>query len=105
MTMLIDREPGTESTTRTPTAPVPTNRRLGVWLPLAAAGILAGALGMNLLDREPAGPAAAFSAAIPTPEAPAIRGEERAQLTAPPMVPRPIERIAGESVQDGQGHG
>jgi nitrite reductase (NO-forming) len=36
--------------------------------------------------------APAFASAIHTPAAPALRGPERAQLTAPPMVPRPITR-------------
>ncbi|HEU0302447.1 MAG TPA: copper-containing nitrite reductase [Longimicrobium sp.] len=39
-----------------------------------------------------AAPASAFAASIPTPEAPAIRGQERAELTAPPLVPKPIQR-------------
>ncbi|HEU0013844.1 MAG TPA: copper-containing nitrite reductase, partial [Longimicrobium sp.] len=43
-------------------------------------------------NRAPAGTAPAFAAGIPTPTAPAVRGEERAELTAPPMVPRPITR-------------
>jgi nitrite reductase (NO-forming) len=41
---------------------------------------------------EAAGPERAFAAGIPTPTAPAVRGEERAELTAPPMVPKPIAR-------------
>jgi nitrite reductase (NO-forming) len=41
---------------------------------------------------EAAGPERAFAAGIPTPTAPAVRGEERAELTAPPLVPKPIAR-------------
>ena len=41
---------------------------------------------------EDAAPAGAFSATIPVRKAEPVRGEERALLTAPPMVPAPIDR-------------
>ncbi len=82
---------------RTPQAPPPTRaaRRWTAWLALVLA---VGAVVVALfgLRRAPAattaGAAGAFAAAIPTPSAPAIRGEERAELTAPPMVPKQITR-------------
>jgi len=90
-----DRSPST-----TPLPPRGAGRRRVSML--AACVVLGGALGagaMTLGGGTPRGAeAGAFSAAIPTRGAAEIRGEERAELTAPPMVPEAITRTHAAKV-------
>jgi nitrite reductase (NO-forming) len=74
----------------------PTTSRRALWI---SAGVMAAILIFAvtaLTNRAEAGSAAAINHisfnTIPTAELPAIRGEERAVLTAPPFVPDPITR-------------
>ncbi|HYH78728.1 MAG TPA: copper-containing nitrite reductase [Longimicrobium sp.] len=105
MSTLLEQEPVTRVAQRphTPPAPPappappsgrPTGRPWPLWLAVFAAIVALAALAFAFLRPTPgaAGSTSAFASAIPTPTAPAVRGEERAQLTAPPMVPRPISR-------------
>lgn len=98
MSTLLEQEPITvrePRETRTP-PPAPAAGRGGnLWLVLLLAVVAALAVAAVALRRTPLGSAEgarAFGEAIPTPTAPALRGEERAELTAPPMVPKPISR-------------
>jgi nitrite reductase (NO-forming) len=100
MSTLLEQEPRTlTARPRTPQEPpAPPSRPTGtswpLWLGLFL--LLGTVAALTLAARravpETTGPAPAFAAAIPTPAAPAVRGQERAQLTAPPMVPRAITR-------------
>ncbi|HEX5872842.1 MAG TPA: copper-containing nitrite reductase [Longimicrobium sp.] len=103
MSTLLEQEPVTPLARprRTPPAPLPpappsdgeADRRWVLWVAviLGIVALVAMVFAMRAAP-ETAGPARAFAAAIPTPTAPAVRGQERAQLTAPPMVPSPIAR-------------
>ena len=100
MSTLLEQEPvtlvGPRRVTQAPPLPASTaeaGRRWPLWLPLLL--VLVAAMAAAAAALRPAGDAgapAAFGAAIPVREAPAVRGEERAALTAPPMVPRAITR-------------
>jgi nitrite reductase (NO-forming) len=99
MSTLLDLEPTTRERRTPPAPPEPPTARGGrrpfpVWLAIVLG--VAAFVTLFLVTRQSAPASAAqapaFAAAIPTPQAPAVRGEERAQLTAPPMVPRPIQR-------------
>jgi nitrite reductase (NO-forming) len=110
MSTLLEQDPATvdERLRRTPPPPMPpvppSGRAAGrpwpLWLAilLAVAGVVA--LAFVTLRPAPAGTgtARAFASTLPTPTAPAVRGQERAELTAPPMVPRPIARNYATSV-------
>jgi nitrite reductase (NO-forming) len=76
-----------------PSAAAPA-RRLPLWVALAlvAAAVLVTVAVAWARGPSPAGEARAFASAVPVRQAPAVRGRERAELTAPPMVPRPIAR-------------
>ncbi|HEU4556687.1 MAG TPA: copper-containing nitrite reductase [Longimicrobium sp.] len=97
MSTLLEQEPTVAprqtSTPRGDETPPSRPRREIPWLLLVLLAIVAivGAIGW-FTRGAPASAAAGFRAAIPTPEVPAIRGEEVAELTAPPMVPKPITR-------------
>ena len=103
MSTLLEQDPATtiDYPRRTPPAPVPpappsggdTGRPWALWVAvvLGIAALVALFFAMRGAP-EGAGPERAFAAGIPTPTAPAVRGEERAELTAPPMVPKPIAR-------------
>jgi len=104
MSTLLEQEPTLLARTRrgaatTPPAP-PAERRWPFWLTLLL--VIVGASVLSALAFRRSAPGAdgarAFGAAIPTPEAPAVKGEERAVLTAPPMVPRPITRTHATKV-------
>ncbi|HEV3050509.1 MAG TPA: copper-containing nitrite reductase [Longimicrobium sp.] len=104
MSTLLDKEPRTLTPRRRmpepppPAPPAPPSRPtatswpvwLGVILLLGAVAALTFAA--RRVTPETTGTTPAFAAAIPTPVAPAVRGEERAQLTGPPMVPQAITR-------------
>ena len=100
MSTLLEQDPATAAARarRTPPPQTPSGRATGqpwpIWLAVLLAIVGVVGLAFGALRPAPAAsdPARAFAAAIPTPVASAIRGEERAQLTAPPMVPRPIAR-------------
>jgi nitrite reductase (NO-forming) len=88
------------ATPRAPAASPPVRRgRLLLWLAVVIS-VFTGLAGLvTSLRRGEAAPAGgAFAAAIPQRATPALRGEERAQLTAPPMVPRPITRTYATKV-------
>jgi nitrite reductase (NO-forming) len=100
MSTLIEQEkaapPVRTAPSAVPPAPVapPVRRgRLLLWLAVVLS-VLTGLAGlvMSLREARPALGAGGFAAAIPERAAPALRGEEVAQLTAPPMVPKPIAR-------------
>jgi nitrite reductase (NO-forming) len=99
MSTLLEQDPVTPLTgpRRFPPPPAPpsgpTGRAwvLGVSIVLGIAAVVALFFAMRAAP-EAASPGRAFAAGIPTPTAPALRGQERAQLTAPPMVPKPITR-------------
>jgi nitrite reductase (NO-forming) len=97
MTTLLEQEPIIRDPSEM--APRQLTRRTGTSrAPLVAVGgfaLLLGAVSTAYALRggRPASPESApFSATIPVREAPAIRGEERAQLTTAPAVPAPITR-------------
>jgi nitrite reductase (NO-forming) len=100
MSTLLEQDPATVAarTRRTPPPAPPSGRTPSrswpLWLGvlLAVAGVVALAFATLRPARAGQGAAGAFASAIPTPTAPAVRGEERAELTAPPRVPRPIAR-------------
>lgn len=76
-----------------PAAHPARHRRTILWLAVALS-VLTGLAGLftSLRRGVAAAPGTPFGAAIPVRTAPAVRGEERAELTAPPLVPRPITR-------------
>lgn len=98
MSTLLQHEPATRPVRTVPTTPPPPfappkRRRWILWLAIALS-LLTGAAGLALSLRG-GGDAAdegAFAAKIPVRTVSAIRGEEMAELTAPPMVPKPITR-------------
>ena len=101
MSTLLEQEPDTVvQPSHGPQPPIEATaarKDAGRRWPLWIAAVLLLSLGLDVavlsrLRAPAAGEAGAFAAAIGTPEAPAVRGEERAVLTAPPMVPRPITR-------------
>jgi len=102
MSTLLEQDPATtlNRPRRTPPAPPapPTRDRASrgwpLWLTVVLALISVVAVAFATLRPATAASEAprAFASAIPTPVAPAIRGQERAELTAPPMVPKPIAR-------------
>jgi nitrite reductase (NO-forming) len=101
MSTLLEQEPATTiSPRRTPPAPpAPPSGRGNAWpwptwlaVVLSLAALVAAAAVLLRPASAALQTAPAFGAAIPTRAAPAVRGEERAQLTAPPMVPQPISR-------------
>jgi nitrite reductase (NO-forming) len=99
MSTLLEQETATRSDRPTQTPPPAEPKRAKTRWPLwlAVALVIAALLevaAVMMLRRAPASAAetGAFAAAIPTPTAPAVRGEERAVLTAPPLVPQPITR-------------
>ena len=102
MSTLLEQDPATtaQHPLRPPPAPpaFPARREMAwpwpAWLAVVLALAALAAVAMVLLrpTRVSTGAAPAFAAGIPTPAAPALRGEERAQLTAPPMVPKQITR-------------
>jgi nitrite reductase (NO-forming) len=111
MSTLLEQDPATgaartRGTPPPPLSPAPTSGRAPVvrprplWLVvlLSLAAVVALAFATLRPGPAAAGPARAFASAIPTPVAPAIRGEERAELTAPPMVPKPIARTYATKV-------
>jgi nitrite reductase (NO-forming) len=103
MSTLLEQDTAPAAAHRTPPPPIPPAPPSGhtpvrpwpLWLVVALSLVALVALAFATLRPSQAaqsGPARAFAAGIPTPVAPAIRGEERAELTAPPMVPKPITR-------------
>jgi nitrite reductase (NO-forming) len=102
MSTLLEQDPATtvNRPNRTPPAPPALPAARGgswpwpVWLAVVLALAALAAVAALLLRPQPAASRTvpAFAAAIPTPAAPALRGEERAELTAPPMVPKQITR-------------
>jgi nitrite reductase (NO-forming) len=95
MPTLLEQEPVTRVS-----APTFTPRsRYGLWLTVIAALLLAASAAARSFTRPASGGSTtAFSAAIPQPTAPAIQGEEHAQLTSPPNVPAPITRTHATKV-------
>jgi nitrite reductase (NO-forming) len=104
MSALLEQEPivvaAPPRRSAPPPAPVRPTRR--PWLALVAVSVLAVvavALAALGLRRSTAAAApGAFSAPIPVRSAPAVRGQEVAQLTSPPNVPRPITRTYATKV-------
>jgi len=95
MSTLMEQEPITTVDPRRTTPPTRTGPGLRwlLWLVVFLAAVDVVAMAVVVRGRAPAsGETRAFAAAIPTPQAPAVRGEERAVLTAPPLVPQPITR-------------
>jgi nitrite reductase (NO-forming) len=103
MSTLLEQDPDTVAARprRTPPPPMPPAPPSGgapvrpwpLWLVIALSLAAVVALAFATLRPSPAAdPARAFASSIPTPVAPSVRGQERAELTAPPMVPKPIAR-------------
>jgi nitrite reductase (NO-forming) len=98
MSTLLEKEPVTVVRRTPPDAPplrpVATANRWPLWVAiiLGVAAIVALVFAGRDAAVGRAAPASAFAAGIPVRAAVAIRGEERAELTAPPMVPRQITR-------------
>jgi len=96
MSTLLEQEPVTTRRARTPrrddlTPPQPPRRTVPWLLVLLAAVAVVTVFGWAVKKRPAAGEPA-FRAAIPVRDAVPVRGQEVAELTAPPMVPRPITR-------------
>ena len=97
MSTLLDNETVTRREPReaAPLAPAPRRETPWVlWMVLAVVATVA-IIGAVLARRGEVAAAIAekpYAETIPVRQAPAIRGEERAELTAPPMVPKPITR-------------
>ncbi|HYR12132.1 MAG TPA: copper-containing nitrite reductase [Longimicrobium sp.] len=102
MSTLLEQDPATTVSRpdRTPPAPpaLPAGRGSTwpwpVWLAvvLALTALTVATIVLLRSARGTADAPPAFAASIPAREASAIRGQERAELTAPPMVPKPITR-------------
>ncbi|HEX6037028.1 MAG TPA: copper-containing nitrite reductase [Longimicrobium sp.] len=99
MSTLIEQEKPGARTRTAPSAPpavpaAPSLRRSRAWLWLAVVlSVVTGLAGLfTSMRRAQAAPGDAFAAGIPVRTTPAVRGEEVAELTAPPMVPKPITR-------------
>lgn len=76
-----------------PAAPFHQRSRLWLWLAVVLSVVTGLAGLMTSLRRAEAAPGdGAFAAGIPIRAVPGVRGEEMAELTAPPMVPKPITR-------------
>ncbi|HSU13803.1 MAG TPA: copper-containing nitrite reductase [Longimicrobium sp.] len=102
MSTLLEQEPVTTARRPAPRRDTPprTPRHGLPWvllILLAAVAVIA-ALGWAARERAASASGAAFRAPIPVRQAPAIRGEEIAELTTPPNVPKPITRTYATKV-------
>ncbi|HET7464654.1 MAG TPA: copper-containing nitrite reductase [Longimicrobium sp.] len=99
MSTLLEQEPVPTRRARTPRRDDTTPPRNVPWLLLVllAAVAVVSAIGWGA-RRRPAAGEQAFGAPIPTREAVPVRGQEVAELTAPPMVPKPITRTYATTV-------
>ncbi|HET7231006.1 MAG TPA: copper-containing nitrite reductase [Longimicrobium sp.] len=91
--IITKRRPSARRRDETPRRPVP-------WLLVALLAVVAAVtvLSWTTRNRGAAGAEPAFRAPIPVREAPAIRGQEVAELTTPPNVPKPITRTYATKV-------
>lgn len=98
MSTLLDQEPTVRRRTPPPAPHRPPTLLNGIAiLAVVAVALVLAVLGVRRATA-PAAASGAFSSPIPLRSAPAVRGQEVAQLTSPPAVPRPITRTYATKV-------